>query len=141
MGERGHVASSPGGSRSQNGGIPSGVRVVWDGHARLWRDGNFVTGGSPWRLMRLGPAARAFARRLRSSGTVGLVPQRAVERATADLLVDRGIAHPTVESRAVGDDVVVVVPAYGRPELLDACLRQLTAVLSLIHISEPTRPY
>ncbi|WP_347353017.1 mycofactocin biosynthesis glycosyltransferase MftF [Intrasporangium sp.] len=114
----------PGGATS---GLPAGTRVVWDRHARLGRDGSFVTGGAPWGLARLAPPARGFARRLGAAGDVGVIPADAVELGTADRLVARGLAHPRPAARPAGD-VVVVVPAYGRPGSLEACLASLTGL-------------
>lgn len=54
-----------------------------------------------------------------------------VERATADLLVERGIVHPVVERRPAGR-VAVVVPAHDRVVLLDACLGRLRGLDVLV---------
>ncbi len=107
------------------GGLPAGSRVVWDGRARLWRGGILVTGGAPWGLVRLSPRAQPFVARLAAAGATGAVPQDAAERTTADLLLDRGIVHPVARRREPGDEVAVVIPAHGRPDLLDRCLAGL----------------
>lgn len=118
--------SEPGGDRG--GGLPLGSRVRWDTRARLWADGAVVLGGSPWGVVRLGERARPFARRLRGAGDQGLIIGDEVERATADRLVARGIAHPVVDAdAAVRREVAVIVPAFERTALLDACLAALSA--------------
>ena len=102
------------------GGLPEGTRVVADPRVRL--HGDVVLGGSPWGVARLAPAASALLRRAAGAGTV---PDGPAERAAADLLVERGVLHPVVTPRP--SRVEVVVPAYGRPDLLDACLAALVA--------------
>jgi hypothetical protein len=37
-----------------------------------------------------------------------------------DLLIERGFIHPVAVPRAVGGEVAVVIPAYGRPDRLAA---------------------
>lgn len=118
-------ASSPAAKR---GGLRPGTRVVWDCRARLWSDGAVVTGGAPWRLVRVARRARPFVRGLRAAGAAGVVPSAAVERATADLLVGRGIAHPTVPACPLAGEVGVVVPAHDRVQPLESCLRRLAGV-------------
>lgn len=93
---------------------------------RVWRDASVVLGGAPWGVLRIAAAARPFLLRLQTAGRSGLTPADAVERALVDLLLARGIVHPVVDpggERAPAETGVdVVVPVYGRPGLLDACL-------------------
>lgn len=124
----------------RGGGLPAGTPVVWDERTRLWRDGSFLTGGAPWGLVRLSAAARPFVRRLHDAGPAGLVPATETERATADLLVERGVVHPVVRPRPVGDDVVVVIPAHDRADLLEACLRGLTGLRVVVVDDASTDP-
>jgi mycofactocin system glycosyltransferase len=109
------------------GGLPPGTRVTSDRRVRIWRDGRTALGGAPWGVVRLGPTAAALLRRARQGGATGVVPGGVLERAAADRLCERGLLHPVAAPD--GDDdgpaVQVVVPAYGRPELLDRCLRSL----------------
>lgn len=98
-----------------------GVRIVWDKRNKLWMDA-YVAGGAPWGLIRISPEARRFINKLVAAGAHGLVPQTQTERSLAHRLVDRGVAHPTSDTRGLSDDVVVVIPVYGRPDLLEACL-------------------
>ena len=103
-------------------------RVVIDERVRIWRDAAVVLGGSPWGVLRIAEAARPFLRRLNDAGSAGLTPSPGVEQAVVDLLIARGIVHPLPNRQPVPDGVVdVVVPVYGRPEMLDACLASLRA--------------
>ncbi|MFB9070162.1 mycofactocin biosynthesis glycosyltransferase MftF [Citricoccus parietis] len=78
------------------------------------RSGELVFGGSPWGLARLSAPARPFARRVLSRGAGAVEPVNDVERATARLLVDRGLALPVHPPRRPGpDEVDVIVPVHG----------------------------
>jgi len=107
--------------------LPSGSRVALDGRIRLWgADGDVVLGGTPWGVVRLGTAAADLVLRLRSAGERGLELSAVTDLAAADRLVGRGIVHPVPLPCAAGrSQVQVVVPAYGRPDLLEACLASL----------------
>ncbi len=106
-------------------GLPHGRPVAWDDRVRLRGEG-VVLGGAPWGVLRIAPAGRAFVRRLRAAGADGLVPSPGVEKSLADVLVRRGVAHP-VSGPGMTHEVEVVVPVFEQPELLEACLRSLTA--------------
>lgn len=108
------------------------MRVVLDEQARVWRGGTLVAGGSPWRLVRLSPAAAAAVERLRAAGADGRRIEDAGERRVAEQLIERGLAHPVPEAAVLDGRVVVVVPAHDRAELLDACLRSLQGVAVLV---------
>ena len=133
------------------GGLVGGTRVVVDGRVRLWRDGRTALGGAPWGVSRLGPASADLLRRLRTAAEAGLVPVTPTERAAADRLVERGLAHPMpslggpapagtpkpsapggvggpVGGRVGGRTVEVVVPVYGGPDLLVTCLDALAGL-------------
>lgn len=120
-------------------GLPPGTRVVWDGRARLWQGGEFVTGGAPWGLFRLAAAASEFARRLHAAGSTGLVPTGRRELAVADRLVERGVAHPMVAARPGAGRVVVVIPAYERADLLERCLRSLGGWPAVVVVDDGSR--
>ncbi|GAA1674772.1 putative glycosyltransferase [Citricoccus zhacaiensis] len=78
------------------------------------RHGELVFGGSPWGLARLSAPARPFARKVLRRGAGAVEPVDDVERATARLLVDRGLAlpvHPPRRPRP--DEVEVIVPVHG----------------------------
>lgn len=109
----------------QRAGLPPGRRVVWDDRVRLWGDASVVLGGAPWGVLRIAEAGRPFVRRLRAAGGRGLAPSTPTEQALADALVARGIAHPAPTPIDTPAAVDIIVPAYERPEMLDACLTAL----------------
>lgn len=118
-------------------GLSAGRRIGLDDRVMVWRDAAVVLGGAPWGVLRIAPAARPFVRRLQQSGTAGLRPSPGVEQSVADILLSRGIVHPLrVQDRDAGSTptVEVVVPAYERPESLDACLTALTASAPLVRV-------
>ncbi len=104
-------------------GLPIGTPLVLDPRVRVWRDGSVVLGGAPWGVLRLAPPARALVRRAVGAGSHGVPARDEPEQAAADRLVARGILHPVVPPAA--RPVEVVVPAYGRPDLLHGCLASL----------------
>ena len=106
-------------------GLPAGRAVVWDDRVRLSGDAAVALGGAPWRVLKIAPAGRPFVRRLAATGPRGLVPSPGLELAMADLLVTRGIVHPLATTGEAHVTVDIVVPAYERPEMLDACLASL----------------
>jgi mycofactocin system glycosyltransferase len=121
-----HSTSDHSGMTSTPQGLSAGSRVVLDPRTASWRDDRLVMGGSPWRLLRLSAPARDVVRRLRAAGDAGLVVTEPTAVAVANLLVERGFAHPVAVPRpGAGAGVAVVVPAYGRPDRLAACLASL----------------
>ncbi|GAB3361306.1 mycofactocin biosynthesis glycosyltransferase MftF [Modestobacter lapidis] len=125
-------------ARPPAGRLPPGARVVRDGRARLRAGDAFLTGGAPWGVTRLSPPARPFARRLFAVGDQGLLPAEGLERTVAYLLVQRGFAHPIVQPRPVAA-VTVIVPAFDRVDLLDACLRSLAGLDVIVVDDASTR--
>lgn len=113
-------------------GIARGVRVTWDERTRLRHHGQVIVGGSPWGVSRPSNAARPFVLGLYLAGPEGVVPETPRDRAVADMLVERGFAHPAVAPREARTIVEVVVPAYGRADLLDRCLRSLNGWPTII---------
>ncbi|HPX38427.1 MAG TPA: mycofactocin biosynthesis glycosyltransferase MftF [Mycobacterium sp.] len=111
----------------QRQGLPAGRPVVWDDRVRLWADASVVLGGAPWGVLRIAATGRPFLRRLRGAGPRGLAASPGVEQTLADLLLARGIVHPVAVTVPIetATAVEVVVPAYQRPELLEACLISL----------------
>ena len=110
-------------------GLPAGKAVALDDRVRVWRDASVVLGGAPWGMVRIAAAARPFIVRLKQAGSAGLVPSPGVERSVVDMLLPRGIVHPLPNRHhhpLCGVDVVI--PAYERPHLLDACLTALREV-------------
>ncbi|MGO1886265.1 MAG: mycofactocin biosynthesis glycosyltransferase MftF, partial [Citricoccus sp.] len=87
------------------------------------RSGELLFGGSPWGLARLSAPARAWAQRVLRAKAGAVAPDAEVERATARLLVDRGLALPSLLPRAPQPgQVEVVVPVYGSAAPLDRLL-------------------
>lgn len=123
-------------------GLPAGRAVVWDDRVRLWDDASVILGGAPWRVLRIAPAGREFVRRLRTAGPVGLVPSPGVEATLSDLLLTRGIVHPAATAADTAADVDIIVPAFERPEMLDACLASLarTAPHSRVIVVDDASP-
>lgn len=109
------------------------VRVSLDRRTRLWRDGRIAFGGAPWGVVRVSPAVAQVIRLLDTAGRTGAVTTDATQRAAARQLVRRGLAHPVpvpATDPGAGLTVDVVVPAYERPDLLDACLSSLRPYLN-----------
>lgn len=78
------------------------------------RSGELLFGGSPWGLARLSVPARSWARHVLRAGAGPVAPRDEVERATARLLVDRGLALPVLPPRTPRrEEIEVVVPVYG----------------------------
>ena len=118
---------------TQSAGLPAGRAVVWDDRAVLTAGASIVLGGAPWRVLRIAPPGRDFARRLASAGPAGLVPRAGVEHRLADLLLTRGVVHPAAVS-APATPIDVVVPVYEQPDLLDRCLSSLRAASPQVHL-------
>lgn len=113
--------------------LPPDTRVALDPRLRVAANG-VVVGGTPWGIVRLGPVAWDVVRQLQDAGQGGLCLTTPAQRLAADRLVARGLAHPlppAVPPVTRGADgphppaVQVVVPAYGRPQALAACLQCL----------------
>jgi mycofactocin system glycosyltransferase len=99
--------------------LPQGTRVILDEQAEFI-DRDLLSGGSPWRLLRLTGPSRAVAEKWRSGGTVG-----AGEERFARTLVQQGLLHPQfTNSEALVDTVDVVVPVFDRVATLATYLEQ-----------------
>jgi len=118
---------------TESAGLPAGPAVVWDDRAALTAGASIVLGGAPWRVLRILPAGRDFARRLAAAGPAGLVPRAGVEHRLTDLLLTRGVVHPAVLP-GPATPVDVVVPVYEQPDLLDGCLSALRAASPQVHL-------
>ena len=81
-----------------------GTKVILDEGAKFL-DRDLLSGGSPWRLLRLPGGSRAVAERWVDGDEV-----RAGEERFARTLVQQGLLHPRYRSEAQVDDVDVVVP-------------------------------
>ena len=89
-------------------------------------DRDLLTGGSPWRLLRLPGGSRAVAERWVHGNVVGVGEGR-----FARTLVQQGLLHPLYRSVARVDDVDVVVPV--RDDV--ASLASLLAALPGLHVT------
>ncbi len=91
---------------------------VDDGATFIDRD--LVSGGSPWRLLRLRGSSREIVERWRAGG-----PVRAGEERFARTLVQQGFIHPQFDSPLSRDDIDVIVPVGGDVAALSSLLIQL----------------
>lgn len=110
------------------GDLPVGLRVALAQGVSFWAHGAMAMGGVPWRVVRISDAARPFVDRLRAAGSRGCTPEHRTDRFVARRLLDRGLAHPVIEPRPPRADVPIVIPAYGRAEQLNECLRSLASL-------------
>ena len=99
--------------------VPTGTRVTLDEHAKFL-DRDLLTGGSPWRLLRLPGGSRAVAERWVHGDEV-----QAGEGRFARTLVQQGLLHPLYRGVANVDDVDVVVPIRDDVEALESLLASL----------------
>ena len=99
--------------------IPQGTEVTLDEHA-TFIDRDLVSGGSPWRLLRLTGASRTVAGRWQRGGVV-----HAGEERFARTLVQQGLLHPRFSGAFAVDKIDVVVPVFDDVSSLGALLGQL----------------
>lgn len=118
------VATGPALARRR---LPDGFRVAIDPRVRFRAAGRVLSGGSPWRILRLADAALPFVAELRRAGPAGAVPHGAPARTVARSLLDRGFAHPVLPIRSERPQVDVVVPFLGHPAALADCLAAIGA--------------
>jgi mycofactocin system glycosyltransferase len=104
------------------------TRYVADVDLRVWPRGGLVLGGTPWGVVRLGPAAMELLRRVVADGAAGSCPSGPAQERAARRLVARGLLHPVPPTTDGEGSVAVVVPTYGRPEHLDRCLASLAGL-------------
>ncbi len=100
--------------------IPQGTEVTLDEHA-TFLDRDLVSGGSPWRLLRLTGASRAVAGRWQGGGVV-----RAGEERFARTLVQQGLLHPHFAGTFNSGEIDVIVPVFDNVASLRVLLGQLT---------------
>jgi mycofactocin system glycosyltransferase len=99
--------------------IPEGTRVSLDEHA-IFVDRDLVSGGSPWRLLRLAGASREVAKRWQNGGHV-----RPGEERFARTLVQQGLLHPRFANDVNVDEIDVVIPVFNDDASLETLLRDL----------------
>ncbi len=105
--------------------LERGTKVVLDERA-TFLDRDLLSGGSPWRLLRLPGGSRAVAERWRGGGHVNVGEER-----FARTLVQQGLLHPVFRSGVDHDDVDVVIPVRDDA----ASLRALLASLGGLHVT------
>jgi mycofactocin system glycosyltransferase len=107
--------------------VPAGTELVADADLVVLAAGRRLLGGSPTRLLRLGPRAGATTQRWLGGEPVSGDP---AERRLARRLVSAGLLHPAADcgARAEAADVTVVVPVRDRPASLSRLLDALSGV-------------
>ncbi len=99
--------------------IPQGTEVTLDERA-TFLDRDLVSGGSPWRLLRLTGASRAVAGRWQGGGVV-----QAGEERFARTLIQQGLLHPHFAGTVNSDEIDVIVPVFDNVASLRGLLDQL----------------
>ncbi|MHB8379203.1 MAG: mycofactocin biosynthesis glycosyltransferase MftF [Acidimicrobiales bacterium] len=99
--------------------IPEGTRVVLDEQA-TFLDRDLISGGSPWRLLRLAGSSRAVAQRWQHGGFVGPGEER-----FARTMVQQGLLHPDFVSDVNVDEIDVVIPVFNDDASLETILGDL----------------
>lgn len=100
---------------------PIAVGTPFERDASLEILGNEVlTGGHPWRMLRLKGARAASSREMLESGVVPPSHQ-----GLARTLVNYGMIHPQHESALSLSDIDVVIPVWNNPDGLETLLRSL----------------
>ena len=115
----------PSGPTAANGPIAAGTRVMMDRSVHFI-DRDLISGGAPWRLLRLGSGAHSVVERWRDGGVV-----RAGEERFARTLVRQGFLEPTFPHQSivdVVDQVDVVIPVFDDDGALQSLLRHLTGL-------------
>ncbi|MEO9181686.1 MAG: mycofactocin biosynthesis glycosyltransferase MftF [Acidimicrobiales bacterium] len=102
--------------------IPIGTRVVLDEEAKFL-DRDLLSGGAPWRLLRLPGGSKVVAERWRGGGEV-----RAGEERFARTLVQQGLLHPLFRGEISIDDVDVVIPVHDDAASLSTLLTSLVGL-------------
>jgi mycofactocin system glycosyltransferase len=99
--------------------VPQGTEVTLDEFA-TFLDRDLVSGGSPWRLLRLTGASRAVAGRWQGGGVV-----QAGEERFARTLIQQGLLHPHFAGTFNSDEIEVIVPVFDNVASLRVLLGQL----------------
>jgi mycofactocin system glycosyltransferase len=105
--------------------VAVGTLVVLDARARFL-DRDLITGGSPWRLLRLPGGSRLVAERW-----IAGAPVRAGEERFARTLLQQGLLHPVFAPALDIDQIDVVIPVHDDAASLESLLAQLAG----LHVS------
>jgi len=109
-------------------GLPPGTRARLNVNTTLFADGSIVIGGSPTRLVRLGPKASSLLSSESLEVRTGPIGR------LVDQLLDIGLID--VDTSSVPpvplDELTVVVPVFERAEQLDRLLRGLSGVWTIV---------
>jgi len=87
----------------------------------IFLDRELISGGSPWRLLRLAGASRAVAQRWQHGGVVG-----AGEERFARTLVQQGLLQPHFTRDLNVDEIDVIVPVFNDGDSLETLLDALS---------------
>lgn len=104
---------------------PAGLRLRPDAGLATLAGGTVLMGGSPLRLLRLGPRG---AQQVRDWWDGAAVPDRPAARTLARRLLDTGMAHPEPAGGPSPQAVTVVIPVRDRAAELARCLRGLAGL-------------
>jgi mycofactocin glycosyltransferase len=96
--------------------IPEGTRVSFDERA-TFLDRNLLSGGSPWRLLRMTSSSYSVAKRWQTNGVV-----RAGEERFARTLVQQGLIQPHFDVPFDVGEIDVVIPVYDNVASLSTIL-------------------
>jgi mycofactocin system glycosyltransferase len=111
--------------------FPAGSPLVADVGLEVLAAGRLLLGGSPTRLLRLGPRACTTTQRWLRGEPVSATPS---ERRLARRLVSAGMLHPAVDPSARSELalVTVVIPVHDRPASLVRLLEALDGVRCVV---------
>nr|UPI48961.1 mycofactocin system glycosyltransferase [Micromonospora sp.] len=112
--------------------LPAGFTIALDPGTSLWSGGRVATGGAPWKVVRLTGAARPHLAALHRAGPRGVAAGSPTGRALARRLLDLGLAVPLPAPRPGPHGVTVVIPAFGRPDELDATLTAVKGLPAIV---------
>jgi mycofactocin glycosyltransferase len=116
------------------------MRLRRDPGTSTHRQGTVLAGGTPYRLLRLGPRGAA---QVRAWWDGAPVPDRPAARALARRLLDLGMAHPVPAGQPPGPspaDVTVVIPVRDRAGELGQCLAGLAGLRVIVVDDGSVRP-
>jgi mycofactocin system glycosyltransferase len=116
---------------------PAGLRLRPDPGLATHARGTVLIGGSPLRLLRLGPLG---ARQVQAWWDGAPVPDRPAARKLARRLLGTGMAHPDPAGGPSPGEVTVVIPVRDRAAELARCLHGLTGLNVIVVDDESVDP-